>query len=175
MTKHRRVIRFAAVGVVLLAAGSGPSAALADSLQPLDFFQGRWSCQGEFPRTGKHISSEERFAPDLVGRWLVMRHDDHPPFGFHALEMWGYDTAQKRFVDYAFDNVPEVREYVSLGWVGSQLTWTLPGQSGKADRFVFMRQSQAQYQVDYSITLGGKAWILVDTLTCRRQGTRSSD
>jgi hypothetical protein len=153
------------------AAAAPTPARLADSLEPLQFFQGRWSCQGEFPRTGKHIASNEGFAPDLLGRWLVMRHNDLPPFAYHALEAWGYDASQKRFVAYVFDNVPQVREYVSPGWAGSRLTWSLAGQSGKADRFVFDRRSGSEYQVDYSVTLDGKAWILVDTLTCRQQGS----
>lgn len=95
--------------------------------------------------------------PDLVGHWLVMRHVDRPPFGYHALETWGYDASQKRFINYVFDNVPQVREYVSSGWAGSRLSWTLPGQSGKGDRFVFERKSGAEYRLDYSVTLDGKA------------------
>jgi hypothetical protein len=190
MSKSSRIIRLpSATATLLLAAivlaspgsatpysppvaGSVPTAAAADSLKPLHFFAGRWACAGEFPRTGRHIASEERFAPDLMGRWLVMRHDDRPPFAYHALEAWGYDASQKRFINYLFDNVPQVREYVSPGWVGSRLTWTLRAQSGKGDRFVFERKSGSEYQVDYSVTLEGKAWILVDTLKCQRQEDR---
>lgn len=188
MSKDGRVIRFAsAMGAVSIAAillatprsarpqavtapGAAPPVTLADSLMPLRFFQGRWSCQGEFPRNGKHIASGERFTPDLAGHWLVMRHVDRPPFAYHALEAWGYDASQKRFISYVFDNVPQVREYVSPGWVESRLVWTLLGQNGKADRFVFERKSGAEYRVDYSVTLDGESWILVDTLTCQRQG-----
>jgi len=175
MWKNRVTLRVTSVIAVSWIAAAACGAAsqeaptLADNLRPMAFFQGVWSCQGEFPRTGTHIASHERFAPDLVGDWLVMRHVDLPPFGFHALEMWGYEASQKQFVNYIFDNAPEARRYVSHGWVASRLTWTSSMQAAKADRFVFERRGESEYQVDYARTTDGRTWQLVDTLDCRRQ------
>jgi hypothetical protein len=146
---------------------------LKGELQRFSFFDGSWSCHGVFPSSGKTIDSAERFAPDLQGQWLGMRHIDQPPFAFHALEMWRYDSAGQRFDNYVFDSASGLRHYVSPGWSGDKLVWTLADQTNRADRFVFWRKDTAHYQVDYLRGASGRSWVTVDTLRCERQaGTR---
>jgi hypothetical protein len=53
--------------------------ALKKEIETFAPLQGKWSCQGVFPSSGKKIESQIAFAPDLDGAWLVKRHDDLPP------------------------------------------------------------------------------------------------
>ena len=149
------------------AAATGP--ALADEVKALGFFQGSWSCQGEFPASGRTIASAERFAPELLGHWLMMRHVDQPPFSFKAVEMWRYDAAAKGFENYIFDDAAGIRRYTSPGWQGRRLTWTLAASGQPLDRFVFERKDATHYAVDYSHITGNQTWALVDTLQCERR------
>ena len=164
--------RFLTPSTASAAAASAPAndpPKLAAELQPLAFFEGRWHCAGKFVQSGKPIHSDEMFAPDLDGRWLAMRHDDQPPFPFHALEMWDYDKTAKQFTAYIFDNFSGIRHFVSPGWAGEGLTWTnAAAMHGATDRFVFEKRDDAGYQVTYYLTRDGKKWSPVDSLRCRR-------
>jgi hypothetical protein len=142
--------------------------ALVDELKPFAFFAGNWSCRGEFPGNHRTIASVERFAPELLGHWLTMRHLDRPPFGFQAVEMWRYDAASKRFDNYVFDNTSGIRHYVSSGWDGARLTWTLDAKAEQPDRFVFERKDAGHYQVDYARPAHAGNWVIVDTLQCEQ-------
>ena len=68
------------------ASGSAP-AALKKEIEPLAPFIGGWECSGSFAKSGKPISSALNISPALEGAWLIVRHDDHPPNQFHALEL----------------------------------------------------------------------------------------
>ncbi|HEX5461681.1 MAG TPA: hypothetical protein VFX20_17090 [Steroidobacteraceae bacterium] len=149
------------------AAATGP--ALADDVKSLGFFQGNWSCHGQFPASGRTIASAERFAPELLGHWLTMRHVDQPPFAFKAIEMWRYDAVAKDFENYIFDDAAGIRRYTSPGWEGRRLTWTLASSEQPPDRFVFERRDATRYVVDYSRITGKHTWALVDTLQCERR------
>ncbi len=147
-----------------------PELALAAELQPLAFFERRWNCAGRFVQSGKPISSTETFAPDLEGHWLSMRHDDQPPFSFHALELWGFDKTAGQFSAYIFDNFSGIRRFTSPGWADNRLVWTDTASVGGAtDRFLFERKDSAQYQVTYAVSRDGKTWADVDTLQCQRR------
>lgn len=143
--------------------------ALAAELQPLAFFEGRWSCAGKFVKSGQAISSDEKFAADLDGHWLAMRHDDRLPYKFHALELWRYDTNAKRFNGYFFDNFSGIRHFTSPGWTGNRLVWTNTApMKGATDRFVFERKDASTYKVTYPVSREGGNWGVGDTLTCQR-------
>lgn len=151
------------------AAPATPAPALVQELQSLAFFAGHWSCAGQFVQSRKPISSNETFTADLDGHWLAMRHDDQPPFPFHALEMWSYDKVAKQFNAYVFDNFSGIRRFTSSGWVGDQLTWTDSAFThGATDRFVFERKAADAYQVTYAVSRDGKTWAPGDTLLCQR-------
>ena len=107
----------AASGAVLAESG------LNHDLTTLNYFQGSWSCEGKFVQNNAPISADMTFAPELNGAWLAHRHDDRPPYPFHALDMWGYDRALKQFVSMLHDNGGGVRMFTSPGWEGSKLVW----------------------------------------------------
>lgn len=147
-------------------AGTAPS--LQPNLQPLAGFIGSRSCKGSFIKSGKAITSTETVRPDLSGHWLTLRHDDEPPFSFHALELWGYDATAGRFVAYMYDSGGGMREFTSPGWEGDSFTWTNVDTSApKRDRFVFDRGPQGAYRFTYEVSADGNTWSGVDSLTCK--------
>ena len=91
---------------------------LKTEIEPLAFFVGQWSCDGEFTASKKPISSHIAAAPDLDGAWLALRWDDNDPNVFHALELWGFDKTAKRFTNHTHDNFGGVRFFNSPGWDG---------------------------------------------------------
>ncbi len=147
------------------AGNTAPS--LQPGLQPLAGFIGSRHCSGSFLKSGKAISATETVAGDLSGRWLTLRHDDEPPFSFHALELWGYDSKAARYTAHVFDNFGGGREFTSPGWEGDHLTWTnVDTGAPKRDRFVFERQPDAGYRYTYEVSTDGSTWTGVDSLTC---------
>jgi hypothetical protein len=139
-----------------------------ESFAPL---QGKWTCQGVFPSSGKKIESQIAFAPDLDGAWLVKRHDDLAPNLFHDAEYWGYDSTAKQFVAFIYDNFGGVRKFTSSGWADDKLTWL--GEPSKSDpprleRFVYKRDSPTQIEVNWEIKKGTADWAIGDTLTCKK-------
>lgn len=151
-------------------AAKNPSSPLASAMQSLAFFEGHWQCAGKFVKSGKPISSTETFTTDLDGHWLAMRHDDQPPYPFHALELWGYDKDAKRFNGYFFDNFSGIRHFTSPGWEGNHLAWTdTASVHGTTDRFVFERNDIGNYQVTYAVSRNGKDWTAGDAFSCKRQ------
>jgi hypothetical protein len=144
---------------------------LQKQVEPFSPFTGRWSCDGIFPKSGKHIASQIVVAPDLQGAWLTVRHDDMPPDQFHALELWGFDSAAKNFVAFIYDNFGGVRKFTSVGLAGDQLIWK--GESTKADppiteRFVFKLKDPSQLVVSYEVQRGSADWMIGDILTCKK-------
>jgi hypothetical protein len=59
------------------------------SLAPLGGFIGDWNCSGTFASPNKIIEAHVRFKDDLERKWILFRHDDKPPFGYHAVAEWG--------------------------------------------------------------------------------------
>ena len=144
---------------------------LKKQIESFSTFQGKWSCEGVFTKSGKHIASQIAFAPDLEGSWLTVRHDDMPPDRFHALELWGYDSAAKNFIAFIYDNFGGVRRFTSTGLADNQLIWN--GESTKADphvteRFVFKLKDAGQFAVNYEVQRGSADWVIGDTLTCKK-------
>lgn len=156
-----------AVATALAAPAEASHAALQDSLRPLLFFRGYWSCAGRFAN-GKAIRSHEVSTPILDGHWLRMRHVDNPPHRYKALELWRYDAAVNRFRVLIFDNSGGVRRYVSPGWQNDTLILNNTAASGYIDRFVFKRHGNANYRVTYAAKTGAGKWKTGDTLICKR-------
>jgi hypothetical protein len=146
-------------------------AKLKKDMESLAEFEGRWSCHGSFPASGKQIDSEIVFTPELEGAWLQVRHDDLLPNQFHAIELWGLDSGRKQFVALIFDNFGGMRKFTSTGWISDTLIWigepstTAPFTT---QRFVFSRPSPTQFTVNWEVKKGSADWRLGDTLTCRR-------
>jgi|HubBroStandDraft_5_1064220.scaffolds.fasta_scaffold190367_2 hypothetical protein len=137
-------------------------------LQPLAYLIGKRSCAGTFLKSGKAITSSETISPELSGHWLVLRHEDTPPFRFDAVEMWGYDPQKQRFVAYMYDSSGGVRQYDSPGWNGDSFTWTdINTSAGKRDRFVFEKHPDSAYQFTYETSADGVTWTAGDSLLCK--------
>lgn len=138
-------------------------------LAAMSFFEGNWHCAGKFTRSGKSIESDQSFASILDGKWLRLQHRDVPPNTFKALQVWGFDAANKRFVASIFDNFGGARRYSSPGWENGQWIWTNLNAGNHTDRFVFEKRDADSYQMTYQVRRGQTPWQTGDTLTCHRQ------
>ena len=133
---------------------------LKPELAPLAYFIGDWDCSGKFDASGKAISAHQHFAPELDGAWITFRHDDTPPFNYHALSEWGWDPTEKKFVMTVQDSFGGVRLFYSNGWTSAQLQWdgdAVGKASNPAQRFIFERIDDRHFKVSY-FTLKNNAW-----------------
>lgn len=147
------------------------SGSLKPAISSLGYFTGDWECAGKFDSTGKAIEAHQRFTPELDGAWMLFRHDDKPPFNYHALSEWGWDAAQKDFVMTVQDSVGGVRVFRSAGWDGNQLRWdgdALGSVSAPAQRFSFERLDVRRFTVSYFMLKNGE-WSRMDSSTCNKQ------
>jgi len=144
---------------------SQPAASPIAALSP---FLGEWDCAGKFEVSGKTIEAHVSLRYDLDQRWIVFRHDDKPPFPYHALAQWGWDDARKEFVMLVEDSGGGVRQFRAPGVNGREIVWTgdaLGSQSPPAQRFTFKSIDATHFFTSYSV-LRGSAWVLVDSSTC---------
>lgn len=144
---------------------------LKTELAPLAYFLGDWDCSGKFDASGKVIEAHQNFVPELAGAWIAFRHDDKPPFNYHALSEWGWDTTQKKFVMTVQDSGGGVRVFYSPGWDSTRLQWdgdTLGANSAPTQRFTFERMDDHHFKVSYFF-LKNSAWSRMDSSTCSKQ------
>jgi hypothetical protein len=132
---------------------------------PFSYFIGTWSCRGVFPTTGKTIASTIRFTQD--GTSLVKHHDDLPPNGYHAIELWGLRAADGRFNAAIQDSFGGVRDFSSPGWNADSLVWTSAAQVQPQQQFAYTKKSNDAFEVDWRVLKNG-SYIVGDTLTCAR-------
>lgn len=137
----------------------------------LNFFAGKWSCNGKFVKSGKEISADVSFEPVLDGKWIMFRHDDRPPFSYHAIAEWGWDAKKNAFVSTVQDSAGGLRLFHSSGWSGQKLTWDGGDltDSQPNQRFEFDRLGTDQFKVTYSVQKDGQ-WHDVDASTCKKSG-----
>jgi hypothetical protein len=144
--------------------------ALKPELAPLAYFVGDWECSGKFDANGKSIDAHQHFDVDLDGAWITFRHDDKPPFNYHALSEWGWDSAHKKFVMIAQDSSGGARVFYSSGWESTQFLWE-GGAVGSAtpagERFSFDRLDDHHFKVSYFFLKDG-AWSRMDSSTCTK-------
>jgi hypothetical protein len=141
------------------------------ALTSLAFFLGDWECSGKFDSSGKSIDAHQHFASELDGSWISFRHDDKPPFNYHSLAEWGWDSAAKNFVMIAQDSAGGVRVFRSNGWDSQRLQWEgdgLGSASAPSQQFTFERLDDRHYRVSY-FTRKGADWSRVDSSTCGKQ------
>jgi hypothetical protein len=144
---------------------------LKPAIASLAYFTGDWECAGKFDSSGKAIEAHQRFTPELDGAWMLFRHDDKPPFNYHALAEWGWDPTQKQFVMTVQDSVGGIRLFRSTGWTASQLQWdgdALNSTSAPTQRFSFERLDDRHFRVSY-FTLKNGDWSRMDSSTCSKQ------
>jgi len=144
---------------------------LKPAIAAVGYFTGDWECAGKFDVSGKATEAHLRFTPELDGAWMLSRHDDKPPFNYHALAEWGWDQAQKQFVMTVQDSVGGFRLFRSAGWTSAQLQWdgdALNGISAPTQRFTFERLDDRHFRVSY-FTLKSGDWSRMDSSTCSKQ------
>jgi hypothetical protein len=144
---------------------------LKPAISSLAYFTGDWECAGKFDSSGKTIEAHQHFAPDLEGAWILFQHDDKPPFSYHALAEWGWDSVRKEFVMTVQDSAGGVRLFHSNGWNSTQLQWhgdAVGGASDPDQRFSFERLDERHFKVSY-FTLKNGGWSRVDSSTCSKQ------
>jgi hypothetical protein len=169
------LIKFPIVALVLCFVPWSSNAQTPTELKPaisaLGYFIGDWECSGKFDSSGKVIDAHQRFAPELDGSWILFRHDDKPPFNYHALSEWGWDQANKQFVMTVQDSFGGIRIFRSSGWSSAQLQWDgddLGSTSPPAQRFTFERLDERHFRVSY-FTLKNGDWSRMDSSTCSKQ------
>ena len=137
------------------------------ALAPFSVFVGDWDCAGVFANSGKAIEAHLSFKYDLDGRWILFRHDDKPPFSYHALSEWGWDAARMEFVMLVEDSTGGLRSFRSTGLREKKITWDGDAlQSAKPDqRFIFEAIDSSHFRVSYFRQPDGN-WRLVDSSTC---------
>ena len=146
---------------------------LAKPLQPLALFVGKWHCEGKFSN-GTAISASVSFEPILNGNFLLFRHDDEPPFGYHAWSEWGWDAATRQFISTIQDLTGGLRLFRSPGWTEQTLTWTGGNLPDSADqKFVFGRMETSKFRVSYSYKKND-TWVPVDASVCSRLETAAN-
>jgi hypothetical protein len=114
------------------------------SVADLQWFSGRWSCDGKFIGSGKVISADVSFEPVLENKWILFRHDDRPPFSYHALSEWGWDEKGQQYVSTVQDSTGGIRLFYSDGFSDSKLVWegqALGNPAARAERFEFIKNS----------------------------------
>ena len=148
---------------------------LKPELSSLEYFAGEWECSGKFDSSGKVIDAHQSFTPDLDGGWMLFRHDDKPPFNYHALAEWGWDSKQKKFVMSVEDSGGGLRLFYSPGWESTQLQWDgdAVGVADPIQRFTFERIDAAHFKVSFFMRKGNApaqaAWSRVDASTCSKR------
>jgi hypothetical protein len=170
-----RKIVFAAVlaiicaGLPLSSQEKKPEAGAA-FLAPLSGFIGDWDCSGKFASSNKIIEAHVSFKYDLEGKWILFRHDDKPPFGYHALAEWGWDRARKEFVMFVEDSGGGIRKFHAPSPPENQIVWTgdaLNSPATEDQRFVFEIRDANHFQFSY-FSLKDASWRLVDSSTCSK-------
>ena len=142
------------------------------SVADLQWFSGRWSCDGKFIGSRKVISADVSFEPVLENKWILFRHDDRPPFSYHALSEWGWDEKGQQYVSTVQDSTGGIRLFYSDGFSDSKLVWegqALGNPAARAERFEFIKNSPKSFTVSYSFQKDGQ-WQQVDTSVCTRKG-----
>jgi hypothetical protein len=171
MNRILRLLTLLLAGLVLTGhpAFSQTKADNLEVIKSLEYFAGDWHCEGKFTTSGKEISAKLHFESVLDGKFISFKHDDEPPFGYHAHAYWGWDKASGNFLATIHDSTGGTRLFRSSGWQGTTLEWTggdLP--AGANQRFAFERLEEKKFRVSYSY-LKNDTWQLVDTSVCTLQ------
>jgi hypothetical protein len=161
----------AIIGVVVpLRSQEKKSPITNEALSSLSGFIGEWDCSGKFAASNKAIEAHLSFKYDLEGKWILFRHDDKPPFSYHALAEWGWDGARNELVMFVEDSGGGIRKFRAPAFKESQIVWTgdaLLASGPEDQRFVFEIVDATHFQVSYSVLKNG-FWKLVDSSNCSR-------
>ena len=163
---------FLAVSVVATAQESKTLA----KLPPTEFsFGGAWNCEGAF-RSGKVHKASFTGSLVLDGKWIELTEQDiEPTTGYVAKYLIGYDSDQKRLVEFDANNFGAAVYSSDQGWIGHVLTMTSStSQDPKApyvmNRFLYSIVNQDSFTVDWQISkVATPIWVGADHLACIRR------
>ena len=154
-------------------------------LPPQNFqFAGSWDCEGAFGNGQAHKSS---YAGAIVlgGKWLQLEETDLQPATHYVAEyLIGYDSQQKRLVEFDANNFGAAVYTSDEGWHDGVLIMTSPvlpdmkapdtkapdtKASYAANRFMFSIHGPDNFTVDWQISkTAALDWIQSDHLACKR-------
>ena len=140
-------------------------------------FTGNWDCEGAFRNAQAHKSTFTG-AVILGGKWLELTEQDiQPATGYLAKYLIGYDSQQKRLVEFDANNFSAATYASEDGWQKGILTMTSPiATEPKApyagDRFVYAITGNDAFTVDWQISKTSTLnWVQADHLTCKRRAS----
>jgi hypothetical protein len=144
---------------------------------PPDGFQftGTWNCIGEF-RNAKIHKATFIGSTILGGKWLELTEQDiEPATGYLAKYLIGYDSQQKRLVEFDANNFGAATYTSGEGWQNRVLTMTSPVSqdaeaSYAANRFRYSLTGEDTFTVDWQISKTVSLnWTRADHLVCKRR------
>lgn len=172
-----------AVFATMLVASSGQAGdrVAAQSLKPLEFFLGNWTCDGTDHATAKMPEHPfiGRFdvAPVLDGRWIKVAYDEETseshPAARRNTEFWGTTADGSGFVSTFFNNAGLSGTLASGGWSEASLHWegevTMP--AGPAPfRAVIEKTGPDAFTLSPSLQVPDGTWQAIATLDCHLDG-----
>lgn len=137
-------------------------------------FQGSWECTGAFGNGKVHRST---FTGDVIlgGKWIELAEQDvEPSTGYLAKYLIGYDSQQKRIVEFDANNFGAATYSSAEGWQNRTLTLTSPvtddpGAPYAANRFIFSITAPDTFTMDWQVSKhAALQWVPGDHLACKR-------
>jgi hypothetical protein len=138
-------------------------------------FDGAWNCAGAMGN-GKTHKAVFTGAAILAGKWLELTERDvEPATGYLAKYLIGYDSQQKRLLEFDANNFGAATYSSPDGWVNGVLTMTSPVSDGAksyaANRFLYSIVAPDTFSVDWQIAkTAALNWIPGDHLVCKIAG-----
>jgi hypothetical protein len=138
-------------------------------------FTGTWDCEGAFRNATVHKSTFTGTSI-LGGKWLELTEQDlQPATGYLAKYLIGYDSQQKRLVEFDANNFGAAVYVSNQGWQNNVLTMTSPilqdaEQPYVANRFLYSITGPDAFTVDWQISkTAALNWVQADHLACKRR------
>ncbi len=151
-------------------------------LSQLSSFLGHWTCKGKAFATpfGPEHETEAKvsFSKQLGGYWLLFHYDETKtaknPMPYGAAGFWGWDAADKVYVERCHDNFGGSCNATSKGWVGDVLTFEGPGSMGGEKMMVRDVFTKKGADVVHSGEMQGKdgKWMKMDEETCTKAAAK---
>lgn len=155
----------------------------APEVASFDFFNGRWGCTGRVIGNATipahPTAAAAMSAPELSGFWRLFRYSERKtnenPAPFAQTGMWGYDAAQKKFLEIGADNTGRHGLETSSGWSGDTITFEgetmLMGRRMNA-RDTFTKKGSAEFLHVGELQGADGRWVEFDEETCKRGAGR---
>jgi hypothetical protein len=160
----------AVIPLAIAAAISFAPAARAQPSQGTALFDGligRWRCSGSFAGTGKEIAATLVVTRDDATDSLMLHHDDLPPNGYHALELWGPSKVEPYRATIA-DRFGGIRWFTSTGWADGALEWVRSENGQAKEIFRYSHLVSSGFDVDWYLVAPDGRRVLGDHVSCER-------